>query len=130
MYMISITPIIVITTNKERTSKNIEHNYEAPYLTDFIELDNPKMDESLNEIVDQIIDKIIQTRTNVVETNGDSVLVNCVPVIVDVDNPAIEAYLTVKLINDIYINPSEKISDMPLVDIIVAPTENDLVIID
>ena len=124
---------IAITTNKERTAKNIEKNYEAPYSTDFIELDNPKMDESLSEIVDQTIDKIAQTGTEIIETNGVMTPVNHVPVIVDVDNPAIEAYLTVKLMNDIFINPSEKISDMPvftLVDIIVAPTENDLVIID
>ena len=125
--------ILAITTNKEKTTKNIEHNYEAPYSTDFIELDNPKMDESLSEIVDQAIDKIAQTGTEIIETNGVMTPVNHVPVIVDVDNPAIEAYLTVKLMNDIFINPSEKISDMPvftLVDIIVAPTENDLVIID
>lgn len=125
--------IFAITTNKERTTKNIEKNYEVPYLTDFIELDNPKMDESLSEIVDQTIDKIAQTGTEVNKTNGVMTPVNHVPVIVDVDNPAIEAYLTVKLMNDIFINPSEKISDMPvftLVDIIVAPTENDLVIID
>lgn len=124
---------IAITTNKERTTKNIEKNYEAPYSTDFIELDNPKMDESLSEIVDQAIDKIAQTGTEIIETNGVMTPVNHVPVIVDVDNPAIEAYLTVKLMNDIFISPSEKISDMPvftLVDIIVAPTENDLVIID
>jgi hypothetical protein len=124
---------IAITTNKERTTKNIERNYEAPYSTDFIELDNPKMDESLGEIVEQTIDKIAQTGTEIIETNGVMTPVNHVPVIVDVDNPAIEAYLTVKLMNDIFINPSEKISDMPvftLVDIIVAPTENDLVIID
>lgn len=124
---------IAITTNKERTTKNIEKNYESPYSTDFIELDNPKMDESLSEIVNQTIDKIAQTGTEIIETNGVMTPVNHVPVIVDVDNPAIEAYLTVKLMNDIFINPSEKISDMPvftLVDIIVAPTENDLVIID
>lgn len=142
MYMISITPIITITTNKERTTKNIEHNYEAPYSTDFIELNNPKMDGSLNEIVDKVIDMIAQTGTEVIKTNGvmryikknnGLTPVNHVSVIVDVDNPAIEAYLVVKLINDIFIKPSEKVLSMPiftLVDIVVAPTENDLVIID
>jgi hypothetical protein len=122
--------------------KNIEKNFNAPYTTDFIELDNPKMDVSLNEIVNQVIDKISQTGTEVIKTdgvmryikkNGYMTPVNHVSVIVDVDNPAIEAYLVVKLINDIFIKPSKKVSNMPiftLVDIIVAPTENDLVIID
>ena len=142
MYTISIASIITITSNKERTTKNIEKNFNAPYTTDFIELDNPKMDGSLNEIVDQVIDKVAQTGTEVNKTNGvmrcikkngSMTPVNHVSVIVDADNPAIEAYLVVKLINDIFINPNEKVSSMSvftLVDIVVAPTESDLIIID